>query len=78
MPEFSEKYMLSIFSDLPLAKKTEKSVYFSILQILYDEIDQNINLAKLPSAKFFLYDLQFCYLSHGFGKEDTLLLLLSA
>ena len=60
--------MLSIFSDLPLTRKTEKAE-------LNDKIDQNINFAKLPSAKFFLVYLQFCYPSHSFGKEDTLILM---
>ena len=32
-PELSAKWMLSILSDLPLTRKTEKNVYFSILQI---------------------------------------------
>jgi hypothetical protein len=32
-PELSAKSMLSILSDLPLTRKTEKNVYFSILQI---------------------------------------------
>ena len=32
-PEFSAKWMLSILSYLPLTRKTEKNVYFSILQI---------------------------------------------
>jgi hypothetical protein len=41
-------WMLSILSDLPLTRKTEKTVYFSIL---HDKIDQNISFAKLPSAK---------------------------
>jgi hypothetical protein len=31
-PELSAKLMLSILSDLPLTRKTEKTVYFSILQ----------------------------------------------
>ena len=33
MPQLSAKWMLSILSDLPLTRITEKSVYFSILQI---------------------------------------------
>ena len=32
----------------PLTRKTEKNVYFSILQSLNDKIVQNINFAKLP------------------------------
>ena len=32
-PELSAKWMLSIFSDLPLTRKTEKNVNFSMLQI---------------------------------------------
>ena len=32
-PELSEKWMLSIFSDVPLTRKTEKNANFSMLQI---------------------------------------------
>ena len=42
------KKMLSILSDSPLNRKTEKTDYFSIIIL---KIDQNINFAKLPSAK---------------------------
>ena len=34
-------------------EKTEKNVYLSILQILNDKIDQNMNFAKLTSAKWY-------------------------
>ena len=43
-PELSAKQILSILSNSPLTRKTEKAE-------LNDEIDQNINFAKLPSAK---------------------------
>jgi len=40
-----------MFSDLPLTRKTEKNVNFSMLQFFNGKIAQNINFAKLPSAK---------------------------
>ena len=43
-PELSAKWMLSILSYFPFTRKTEKAE-------LNDKIDQNINFAKLPSAK---------------------------
>ena len=43
--------MLSILSDLPPTKKSEKNVYFSNLQFLNDKIDKNINFANLSSDK---------------------------
>ena len=59
-------------------EKLRKVFTFQSCKFLNDKIDQNINFAKLPSAKYFWYNLQFYYPSHSFGKEDTLILLLSA
>ena len=60
-PELSTKWMLSILSDVPLTRKSEKNVDFSILQIFKDKIDQNINFAKLPSAKLFYFGITVNY-----------------
>jgi hypothetical protein len=54
------------------AEKLRKVFTLQSCKFLNDKIDQNINFAKLPSAKYFLYSLQFYYPSHSFGKEDIL------
>jgi hypothetical protein len=56
-PELSAKLMLSIPSDSPLTRKTEKSVYFSILQIKLTKTSILPNW-QVPNS-FFCYNRKF-------------------
>ena len=51
---------------------TFQSCKFYMLKLTKTSILPNCQVQNI------LYDLQFCYLSHGFGRDNTLLLLLSA
>ena len=56
-PELSAKWMLLILSDLPLTRKTEKNVYFSILQIKLTKTSILPN-CQVPNM-FFWYNCKF-------------------
>jgi hypothetical protein len=56
-PELSAKLMLSIPLDSPLTRKTEKSVYFSILQIKLTKTSILPNW-QVPNI-FFCYNCKF-------------------
>jgi hypothetical protein len=67
-------------SDSPLTRKTEKSVYFSILQIELTKTSILPNW-QVPNSflfvitvNFIIQKLKFCKIE----KEDTLMILLSA
>ena len=78
-PELSAKWMLSILSNLPLTRKTEKNVYFSILQIKLTKTSILPNY-QVPNSffdktvNFIIRKLKFCKIE----KEVTLIILLSA
>ena len=57
-PKLSAKWMLSILSDLPLTKKTEKTDYFSILQIIKGPPLVSISLRALKVASKSLTKLE--------------------
>jgi hypothetical protein len=51
-------------------EKLRKKFTFQCCTFLNDKIDQNINFAKLSSAKYFFWcNLEFCYPSLSFGKK---------
>ena len=83
---FCEKNYLILLDYLSQENLIQKvSVRFSkksntiALQFLNDKLTKTSILpnSQVPNS-FFWYNLQFCYPSHSFGKEDTLILLLSA
>ena len=52
---------------------------FQSCKFLHDKIDQNFNFAKLPSAKkVFLVNYKIYHSKTALGKEDPLIILLSA
>ena len=66
---------LSIFSDLPLTRKTEKSKYFSMKMIKWTK---SSFFSKLPSAKYFFWcNLEFCYSSFSLEKKTPIYTLVS-
>ena len=75
-PELSAKWIPSILSDLPLTRKTEKNVSFSILQIFDDKIwrkQQFCQIAKCQIA-FFGLTANFIIQGDNSGKKDTLII----
>jgi hypothetical protein len=66
--------MLSIFSDLLLTRKTEKSVNFSMLQIFW--MIELTRISILPNCQvpisFFVYNFEFCYQSLCLGKKTLI------
>ena len=70
MPELFANWMLSIFSDLPLTRKTEKTKYFSMKMI---KLTKSSSFSKLPSAKYsFWCNLEFCYSSLSLEKKTLI------
>jgi hypothetical protein len=62
-----------------LPEKLRKLFTFQACKYLNDKINQNINFAKLPSAKLFFWGVTVIYHQKlKFGKEDILIILSSA
>jgi hypothetical protein len=60
-------------------EKLRKLFTFQAYKFLNDKIDQNINFAKLPSAKLLFLCITVIFIKElKLGKEETLIILLSA
>ena len=78
-PELSAKLMLSILSDSPLTRKTEKNVYYSILQIKltktsFCQIAECQIVFLGITVNFIVQKLKFFKIE----KDDTPIILLSS